>query len=106
MCANFGDPRSRDRELKQKIRFLAWKFINSPTTQKQLAVDSWNLYTMWVIINGLCKQSLGAPGHVIKLLQAENGQKVDDLEPIYLGKYWFWWKMICGSRAYYQPFFF
>ena len=44
---------------------------------------------MWEIINGSCKPSLGAPGHVIKMLQTENGQKVDDLEPIYLGKYQF-----------------
>ena len=26
----------------------------------------------------------GAPGHVTKILLAENGQKVDDFEPIYL----------------------
>ena len=37
---------------------------------------------MWVIINGLHKPSLGAPGHVIKILQAENGQKVNKNEPI------------------------
>ena len=42
---------------------------------------------MWVLINGLCKPSLEAPGHVTKVLQAENGQKVDDFEPIRLGKY-------------------
>ena len=35
----------------------------------------------------LFKPSLGAPGHVIKILQAENGQKVDKFEPIYLGNY-------------------
>ena len=35
----------------------------------------------------LGKPSLGTPGHVNKMLHAENGQKVDDFEPIYLGKY-------------------
>ena len=33
------------------------------------------------------KPSLGAPGHVIEILQAENGQNVDEFEPIYLGKH-------------------
>ena len=27
------------------------------------------------------------PGHVTKILQSENGQKVDEFEPIYLGSY-------------------
>ena len=40
---------------------------------------------MRVVANGLCQPSLGAPGHANKILQAENGQKVDDFEPIYLG---------------------
>ena len=31
--------------------------------------------------------SLGALGHVIKILQAENGRKVVEFEPIYLGNY-------------------
>ena len=44
---------------------------------------------MWLIINDLRKLSLGAPGRATKMLQAENEQKVDDLEPIYLGKYGF-----------------
>ena len=51
---------------------------------------------MWVLIIALCKPSFGTPGHVTRMLQAENWQKVDDLEPIYLGKYRFWWKMICA----------
>ena len=38
-------------------------------------------------MNVLCKPSLGAPGHVTKMLRAENGQKVDDFEPIDRGKY-------------------
>ena len=32
--------------------------------------------------------------------------EMDDLEPIYVGKYRFWWKMICAFWAHYQlPFF-
>ena len=38
-------------------------------------------------MNALFKPSSGAPGHVIKILQAENGQKVDKFGPIYLGNY-------------------
>ena len=42
---------------------------------------------MWVLINALCKRSLGTYGLLIKILQAENGQKVDEFEPIYFGNY-------------------
>ena len=35
---------------------------------------------MWVLINGLCKPSLDVPGHVTKILQAKNEQKVDNFE--------------------------
>ena len=42
---------------------------------------------MWVRMNALCKPSLGAPSHVTKILQAKNGQKVDEFELIYLGNY-------------------
>ena len=40
-------------------------------------------------MNASSKLSLEAPSHVNKIVQAENGQKVDDFEPIYLGKYRF-----------------
>ena len=80
----------------KKRRFLAWKFIsNSHITQKPLGVQSWNLDTMWVLRNAFCKPSLGAPGLVTKILQAENGQKVDEFEPIYLSNYRCWWKIVC-----------
>ena len=36
-----------------------------------------------MLINALCKSSLEAPGHVTKILQAENGLKVEEFEPIY-----------------------
>ena len=44
---------------------------------------------MWVrvLMSDLCKPSLGMPGHMTKILQAEKGQKVDEFEPIYLGNY-------------------
>ena len=32
-------------------------------------------------MNALSKPSLGAPGYVNKILQAENEQKVDEFEP-------------------------
>ena len=35
----------------------------------------------------LGKPSLGAPGYATGILQAENGQKVGEVEPIYLDKY-------------------
>ena len=61
---------------------------------------------MCLLINGLCKPRLGAPSHVTKMLLAENEQKVDEIEPIYLGKKQFWLKMICDFGAHYQlPFF-
>ena len=43
MCANFGDPRSRDRELthkKHKKKIFALKDINLFVTQKPLDVQS------------------------------------------------------------------
>ena len=40
-----------------------------------------------MFINALCRPSLGAPGYVTKVLQAENGQKADEFEHTYLGNY-------------------
>ena len=40
-----------------------------------------------MLMIGLCKPSLGEPGHVTKILQTENGQKIDDFELIYLDNY-------------------
>ena len=34
---------------------------------------------MRVLINALCKPSLGSPSHVTKILPAENGQKLTSL---------------------------
>ena len=42
---------------------------------------------MWVLINALCKRSLGTYSLAIKILQAKNGQKVEQFEPIYFGNY-------------------
>ena len=79
----------------KKWQLLAWKFFNLPITQKPLGVQSWNLDTIWMLINGLCNPSLGTPSHETKILQAEDGQYVDEFEPIYFSKYQFWLKMIC-----------
>ena len=90
----------------KKRQFLLWKSINSSITQKLLDVQNWNSRTIWVLVNALCKPSLGTPGHVTKILETENGQKVDKFEPIYFGNYQHWWKMVCGFWAHYQqPFF-
>ena len=40
---------------------------------------------MWMLMIAFWKSSLGVPIYVTKILQAENGQKVDEFEPIYLG---------------------
>ena len=90
-------------DTQKKRWFLAWKFIDSLITHKPLYVQSWNLNTMWVFRNALCWLSLGLPSHVAKISQAENGQTVDEFEPIYLGNYQYWWKKLCDFWAHYQP---
>ena len=41
-----------------------------------------------------------------QILQAISGQKEDSFEPIHLGNYRYWWKMVCDFWAHYQlPFF-
>ena len=72
-------------------------------TQNPLYVQSWNLETTWVLISALCKQSLGVPDHVTKILSAQNEQKLDEFEPIYLViNYRYWWKMVCNFWAHYH----
>ena len=39
-----------------------------------------------MLMDALWVSSLGAPGYVAKIIQAENGQKVNKFEPIYFGK--------------------
>ena len=85
---------------------MAWKVIKSLIIPKTLDVQSWNLYTMSVLMNALCKPNLGVPRRATKILQAENRQKVNDFEAIYLGNYRFWWKMVCDCWAHHQPPFF
>ena len=36
---------------------------------------------------GFMQTEFGAPGHVTKFLQAENGKKIDEFEPLYLDNY-------------------
>ena len=57
---------------------------------------------MLVSLNALCKPSLGAPSYVTKILQAENGQKVDKVEQICLRNYRYWWKMVRDFWIHYQ----
>ena len=87
-------------------KFLTWKVIKSLIIPKPLDVPNWNSYTMCVLMNALCQPSLGAPGRVTKIVQAKTVQKVDDFEPIYLGNYQYWWKIICDFWARYQLSFF
>ena len=75
-----------DKKSVKKRLFLAWNFINSPIIRKPLGVQSWNLYTMCLLISGLYTPSLGACSHATKILQAGNGQKVDEFETTCLGK--------------------
>ena len=84
---------------------MAWKFFDSPLSQKPSGVHK-NSYTMWMLINALCKPSSGAPGSVTKMLHTKKGQKLDNFEPVYLGKYRFWRKMISDFWTHYQPPFF
>ena len=85
MCANFEDPRSRNCEWRQKKHeknndFWFEKLLPVITyNSKPLDVQSWNLDTMWMHPNALCKLSWGAPGHVTKILQAENGKTLISL---------------------------
>ena len=77
MCANFGDLRSRDRKLRhQKTlkngNFWPKNLLIRLELKKPLGEQSWNLYTMWVFINGLSKLSLGVPSHMTKILKAKN----------------------------------
>ena len=91
---------------KQKMAIFGLKIYYLPITQKLLNVQSWNLDTMPMLINALCKPSLGAPGDVINTLQAKNGQIVDNFESIYFSKYQFCRKIVCNYWAHYQPPFF
>ena len=77
MRANFGDPRSRDRKLRHK------KNIKKCDFWLEIYYFAYNSKTTWCAqlkfvrnvgaYNGLCKLSLGEPGHVTKMLPAENG---------------------------------
>ena len=68
-----------DTKKHKKRRFSAWKFVNSPVTQKPLDVQTWNLDAIRVLMIALRKLSLRVPGHVTKILQVENGQKLTNL---------------------------
>ena len=87
-------------------KFLTWKVIKLLIIPKQFDVQTWNLYTMCVLMNALCKPSLGAPSCVIKIVQPKSGQKVDNFKLIYLNNFRYWWKIVCDFWAHYQLSFF
>ena len=87
MCASFGDSTSRDRELRhtkngKKRLFLGRKLINLICKAENLTQHG----RLWM----LSEPNLGAPGHVTVILQVKNEQKLDEVVPIYLGKYRYW----------------
>ena len=50
---------------------------------------------MWGLENASIKPILGTPGHVNKIVQVENSQKVDEFEPTNLGNHQYRGKMVC-----------
>ena len=95
-----------DTKKHKKTAIFVLKTYFFAYTLKPFRVQSRNLGTIWVFMNALCKPSLGTPSHVTKILKAENGQKVDQFELIYLNNYSYWWKMVCGFWVHHQPPFF
>ena len=49
---------------------------------------------MWVLMNALHKTSLRTLGPVTNILKVKNGQKLDEFEPIYVGNYRYWCKLL------------
>ena len=80
----------RHKKNSKKQQFLDRKFISLLIIQKLWDVKSWNLDATWVRRYVRCAASLEAPGLVIGILQAENGQTFDEFEPIYYGNYRYW----------------
>ena len=104
MCANFGDPRSREHK---KTAILVWKFINLLIIQKPLDVQSRNLYTMWVLKNVYANWVWGRLVTWPKFYRLKMGKKLTNLNwCIPYINYRYWWKMVCDFLAHYQPSFF
>ena len=76
MCANFGDPRSRDRELRRKKNnkkcdFWFQNLLIRLLLKKHFACTAKLVHNVGdFTVNGLWNPSLGAPGHVTKILLA------------------------------------
>ena len=90
MRANFGGRRSCDSDLgtlnpRKKCQFLCRKFGLSQITKKWLNMECCNLDTTWLDVEGASIPSLRAPGHVTEIYKAENRQKVENFEVVYLG---------------------
>ena len=85
-----------DPKTKKKLLFLKRNFFISLLTKKMLNVKSCNLYTTWVEIESVCVPSLSALSHVTEISEAENGQNVVNFEVVYLGKWRYSLKKVCG----------
>ena len=90
MCANNGNPRSRDRELRHKKKLKkqanfaskSYEFAsNFKTTGRAKLQFGYNVGDYECFM----QTKFGGAGHVTKTLQAEIEKKVDELEEINLG---------------------
>ena len=90
ICANFGDPRSRDHELRHKKThrkrrvglenlLICLQLKNHLTCKAEINTQCGCLK------NAYADRVLGAPVHMAKVLQAKNGLNVDVFELKYLG---------------------
>ena len=81
------------KKLKQNDNF--W-LINSLIIPVPLDMQSWNLDTMWIVgaYVSLMQTKFEGARSQDQTFTAENGQKVNESEPIYLGNYRYWWKMV------------
>ena len=94
MSANFGDLRSCGHELRHKKNIKNGDFwLENLLVRLQLKshlMCKANIVHNVGFINGSCKPSLREGGGLAtKILEAKNGQKVDNFESIYLSKYRF-----------------
>ena len=56
----------------------------------------WTQHGTWVQMKALCISILGAPHNVTAILEADNQQKLNKIEPLYLNKYKYWCEKLCG----------
>ena len=84
-CANYRDPRSRDRELRHKKKtwkkrqFSPWKVINPLIIPKPLDVRSWNLAQCGCLWMLYANRVWGRPVTWPKFYAPKMGKKVTSL---------------------------